>query len=153
MIVGIVGSRSVGKCSCAGKDFGWMSTPEGIEHRKVCNALRWINRVRSIVGQLAAKHELELKIVSGGADGADTLAEEACKLLGVAFKKYEIQSGKAPFAERAHARNSVIVDRADMLVALFAPGPRTPGTSDTVRKALAKGIPVHVFHEGRWLTE
>ena len=153
MIVGIVGSRTVGECSCAGKGFDYMRSKEGLEHRKECAGLKAVNRMRSIVGQLAAKYEGDLLVISGGAVGADKLAEDACDLLKVKFKEVEIKPGREPFAERAKARNTRLVEKADMLVAVFAPGPRSPGTSDTLRKAIAKPIPVHVYHEGRWGTE
>jgi hypothetical protein len=52
-----------------------------------------------------------------------------------------------------HNRNGKMIADADMLIALFAPGPRTPGTSDAVRQAKAKGIPVHIYHEGTWTSE
>lgn len=105
-----------------------------------------------IVGKLIVEHP-DLTIVSGGAQGADTLAIDAGKLLGLDekhLKVYPVQKGASPFWERAQRRNSQIVEKADMLIAVFARGPRSSGTSDTVEKALEKGIPVHVWHNGSW---
>ena len=54
-----------------------------------------------------------------------------------------------------HNRNKWMVSESDMLIALFAPTvPLTPGTSDAVKCAMAKGIPVHVYYEplGGWVT-
>lgn len=53
----------------------------------------------------------------------------------------------------AHERNTRVVRDADRLIALFAPGPRSPGTSDAVKQAQRMGIPVDVYHEGRWTKE
>lgn len=57
----------------------------------------------------------------------------------------------------AHERNIRVVlgspehpGRAERLVAAFAPGPRSPGTSDAIAIALDAGIRVDVYHEGRW---
>ena len=51
----------------------------------------------------------------------------------------------------AHERNGRVVAGADRLIAFFAPGPLTPGTSDAVAQAQHLGIPVYAYHEGRWL--
>ena len=51
-----------------------------------------------------------------------------------------------------HNRNEWMISESDELIALFADGPRTPGTSNAVECARRKGIPVHVYHEGHWAT-
>ena len=60
----------------------------------------------------------------------------------------------------AQERNGRVVNgserypgRALRLVALFAPGVRSPGTSDAIEQAQAAGIPVDVYHEGNWTKE
>lgn len=50
-----------------------------------------------------------------------------------------------------HKRNAVMVGDADELIALFAPGPRSPGTSNAVACAERKDIPVHVYENGEWI--
>lgn len=59
--------------------------------------------------------------------------------------------------QAAHERNERVVigspiypGRAKALWAFFAPGPRSPGTSDAVRIALGEGVPTKVYHSGRW---
>jgi hypothetical protein len=47
-------------------------------------------------------------------------------------------------------RNEAMIKQADELVAFLADGPPTPGTSHAIGLAQKKGIPVHLFHEGRW---
>lgn len=52
--------------------------------------------------------------------------------------------------EAAHERNSRVVRDAQLLVAFRAPGAPTPGTNDCITQAQAAGIPIVVYHEGRW---
>ena len=81
-------------------------------------------------------------IVSGGARGADTLAEKLAD---------EILSEKAIFPANWKAygksagfiRNGEIVNNSDMIIAF--PIGKSSGTWDTIRKGQNKGIPVHIF--------
>ena len=84
-------------------------------------------------------------IVSGGAKGVDTIAEEIAKEYGIydqmiihpaKWKKYGKSAGKR--------RNSYIVRDSDYIVA-FKPS-RPSGTADTIAKAEATGVPVKVVH-------
>lgn len=52
-----------------------------------------------------------------------------------------------------HERNNRMIAQADALVALFADGERTPGTSDALKQAMKRRIPTFVYHEGSWLLE
>lgn len=92
-----------------------------------------------------------LTIVSGGARGVDSMAQRAATEFGVAFqcfpadwKRYGKQAGML--------RNQQIVDAADEILAFFG-SDRTPGTSDTIRRATVKGIPTTVFQDGDSITE
>jgi hypothetical protein len=49
-----------------------------------------------------------------------------------------------------HNRNAWMVSESDMLIALLAPGPPTPGTSNAILQAWTRRIPVHTYHEGVW---
>jgi hypothetical protein len=155
--VGIVGSRVLADCSCDERKVTFPPDPETLLHREECRRLwAWLEMLKIVTRLLQS--DPELSIVSGGARGADTLAMQAGQFLGIPKKRLlEIPVPPAPrsqsFAERAKGRNTKIVDKADRLIALFADGPRTSGTQDTVTKALAKGIPVHVLHQGKWLNE
>lgn len=87
-------------------------------------------------------------IVSGGARGADSLGEQIAKGLSlptIIHLPDWTQGRGAGFA-----RNKLIVRDADIVLAFFAPGPRTPGTSHTVAAAKIAGKVVHVYHEGAW---
>lgn len=153
---GLVGSRSIGECSCDAKAKHWPPTPDEVAHREECLKVEHWLLVMKIVTRLVTEHGTNLHVVSGGAAGADTLFVDAAKMLGVPDSRIKVirpAEGRQPFRERALARNTKIADKATLLIAVFGPGRRSPGTSDTVRKALARGIPVHVWHEGRWSTD
>ena len=49
------------------------------------------------------------------------------------------------------ARNARMVAEADELVAIFAPGPRSPGTAHALSCAVGRGIPTHVYENGEWV--
>ena len=125
--------------------------------------------VRRVIAALKARGPVH--IVSGGAPGVDTFVREACRDLGFHFCQedpdphglehlplphhfYEFRANWRPngrFNPRAgFERNSEIVRHSERVIALLAPGEPTSGTSDTIAKARAAGLPVSVFHEGRW---
>jgi hypothetical protein len=53
-------------------------------------------------------------------------------------------------ARAKFARNSKVVRHVSEVIALFADGPRSPGTTDTLTKARRDGLTVWVHHEGEW---
>lgn len=63
----------------------------------------------------------------------------------------EIAQWKTYGRAAGHERNGRMINRADMLVAIFAPGPRTPGTSDAYEQAASREIPIWTYHEGTWV--
>jgi hypothetical protein len=87
-------------------------------------------------------------IVSGGAPGPDTWAEDAARArgLGVEIFRPDLEGARSQgqVTRRYHNRNQRIVDAADELVALVATN-RKGGTEDTIRRALRKGIPVTIL--------
>lgn len=147
MFVGVVGSRRLGGCP-ERHGLSFPPTPEELAHSKICPRLMAMALMRKVVARAASLPEFE-GVVSGGASGADSLAREACGTT-IPFKEILPAPGPAPFWQRAKERNQRIVDKVGMLIAIYASGPLSPGTSDTVARARAKGIPVHVFHDGRW---
>jgi len=122
--------------------------------------------IQSLVNRAHDAHQ-PLTILSGGARGVDTLVAEACA--GLEFHICGANVHDEPidgnhFVEyiaiwrtlgkldkgAGFKRNRRIVAEADMVIALFADGPRSPGTSNTVQLAVDKGVPVHIWHEGVW---
>lgn len=84
----------------------------------------------------------EITIVSGGAKGADTLAEQLAKFYEIPFIKvvpnYSVYG--SPTAQ--FIRNEEIVKMSDVILA-FSLG--TPGTKHTISVAKKLGKPVKVF--------
>jgi hypothetical protein len=87
-------------------------------------------------------------IVSGGATGPDTWAEEAARKRGLLTKIFRPDligaESKGQITRRCHARNQQIVDAADEVFALVAPN-RKGGPEDTIRRAQRKGIPITIL--------
>lgn len=84
---------------------------------------------------------LEFRLVSGGARGADRLAEDYARMRGIdiivlpaEWEKHGLSAGKR--------RNQLIVNVADAMIAFW--DGRSKGTKDVMLRARIKGIPVHV---------
>ena len=81
-------------------------------------------------------------IVSGGAMGVDTLAEEFAKEHGLPIRvicpNYELFGKRAPLI-----RNRQIVECADLVVAVWDGS--SPGTAYTIDYAHERGIPVKLY--------
>ena len=85
-------------------------------------------------------------IVSGGAPGADSMAEGLAKSHGLETKVWYADwtsEGRAAGLRR----NTKIVGDIQRLIAFMGPEGCTPGTMDTVHKALAAKIPVAVLFQ------
>lgn len=97
------------------------------------------------------EHDPDVVIVSGGARGADTLAERAarklCKHPPLIFPADWKQHGRGA----GFKRNQQIVDACDELVAFWDGASR--GTVDSVRRATTARKPTFVYHvvQARWL--
>lgn len=82
-------------------------------------------------------------IVSGGAKGADTMAERYAMNNNIDMIIHVAEwdtHGKAA----GPIRNRLIVNDADAMIAFLAPGSR--GTANSIKLAQEKGIPVHIIH-------
>lgn len=87
-------------------------------------------------------------IVSGGANGADSIGEAIAKDLSLPTIIHLPDWSQGRGA--GFARNKLIVRDADVVLAFFAPGPRSNGTANTVAQAKIAGKRVFVYHEGAW---
>ena len=100
------------------------------------------------IARLQQQHS-DLVIVSGGARGADSIAERIARKWGV-LTLVHLPEWTRYGKSAGFRRNDLIVASADMVIAFFADGPRSRGTANTVASAKVKGIPVHEYHEGHW---
>lgn len=80
-------------------------------------------------------------IVSGGARGADSMAETFAKKAGIPITIYPADWGRHGNAA-GMIRNKQIVNDCQVVIAF--PGPKSVGTRGTINLAEAKGIPCHV---------
>jgi hypothetical protein len=96
--------------------------------------------ITNLLHELCRTHP-GFRVVTGGARGADRIAEQWCREWGIPVKVYhadwELWGDDAGFV-----RNQYIVDDADVLYAFQLN--RSSGTQDSVNKARIKGIPCHV---------
>jgi len=87
-------------------------------------------------------------IISGGADGADTMAYNYARSRGVPFVAHPpLQEEKRSmgFARAAYRRNTRIVAMSEKVIAF--PDPNSKGTWHAVKLAKRMGIPVEVIQE------
>ena len=91
-------------------------------------------------------------VISGGAPGPDAEAEKAAKARGLAFEPYYIDKtglppfgtpeAKAEFTRRAYARNTLIAQACDRMVAFW--DGKSGGTKHAMDEARKLGKPVDV---------
>lgn len=108
--------------------------------RHYTNFNQFVSHLETVIEE----HGMPDKVVSGGAKGADSLAERWAKEHGIEFHAHRPDESKYPtFAKAALARNTLIVNESDLLVAFLARDSR--GTYDTINKAEKKKIPCITF--------
>lgn len=126
-----------------------------------------VQLVERVIERLIDTHET-LTIISGGARGVDTFVRETCRRYGFHFCHedpdlsglahlplsrhfVEFRADWDKHGKRAgYLRNRDVVRHASRVIALFAPGPNTPGTANVIDMATTAGLPTHVYHEGKW---
>ena len=82
------------------------------------------------------------EIISGGAEGVDTFAQNFAKENGFKITIF-YPNPKVPSPQRYYARNQDIVDYSDMLIA-FQNNPHRSGTQSSINRAKKRGIPTVV---------
>ncbi len=99
---------------------------------------------KSVVDHVAALPSGSV-VVSGGASGPDSWAVEAAKERGLETVEHLPKKVRGATrwqaTEAFYARNQLIVDDSDELIAFVSPD-RKGGTEDTIRRAQKKGIPI-----------
>lgn len=81
-------------------------------------------------------------LVSGGADGVDTLAERYAEENGLPMTVIEPDYSDWSRGHPAKVRNTRIVEESDVVVALW--DGQSNGTRDTMDKALDRGVPLYM---------
>lgn len=109
--------------------------------------------VFDIVSRFADKEVFKegVVIVSGGAKGPDSFAEEAARFYGLQTKIFPVEKDKEiktkyDFTLLAYKRNSLIAEESNDLFALVCKE-RKGGTEDTVKKMLALKKNVFLVYE------
>jgi len=100
-----------------------------------------LQAVWNFVERLAARRP-DAIIVSGGARGVDTVAAVAGRFFDLEVIELIPDWDRLGMAA-GHARNSDIVEQADILVAFWSD--TSKGTKDSIDKARQKNIKVHIF--------
>lgn len=100
-------------------------------------------RDRAVVEQAIRESGFELTtVLSGGAPGVDTIAEELAKEQGLPFElfpaQWEVYGRTAGFI-----RNEAMVSAAEAVIAVTR---STPGTADAIRRAKQKRKKLFVFY-------
>ena len=134
----------------------------------VLNLMARIIKIRRDAGLIAT-------IVSGGASsGVDYQVRLGARSLGMCFAEHMDTDPTSVDCPNDHChefkalwrgpdgklnrqagfeRNDKLVRHCGLVIALFADGERTPGTSDTLRRAKHHDIPSLIYHEGTWTYE
>jgi hypothetical protein len=97
---------------------------------------------RDLVEQFVGALPAGSIVVSGGARGVDSFAEEAARRRGLEVRVLRADWDRLG-AKAGPIRNSELVANADRVVAFW--DGKSRGTLDTVGKALAAGLPVEVY--------
>ena len=109
----------------------------------VCGSRTWTDPAR-IVRELRSRTEntVGTRIIHGNAIGADQLAGDAARQLGLSVRAYPAEwerYGKSA----GYRRNTQMLDESPDLVLAFWDG-QSKGTAHTIAEARRRGIPIHV---------
>jgi len=106
----------------------------------VCGSRKWSNAA-AVYGRITELPS-DTTIIEGNASGADRLAAQAARALGMSWESYSpawIIHGR----RAGVIRNQQMLDLGADLVLAFWDG-RSRGTADMIRRAKAAGVPVEV---------
>jgi len=84
----------------------------------------------------------DVTLVSGGADGVDSLAEDFAEKHGIEMEALDPDWDDWSNGHPAKWRNTEIVKRSDAVIAVW--DGHSNGTRDTIEKALDRGKPTYV---------
>jgi ABC-type sugar transport system substrate-binding protein len=109
----------------------------------VCGDRNWRDR-KSIERELSRLDPKWTLVVHGACRGADQMAEEVCRTLGIRTEAHPADWSQGPSA--GPRRNQEMLNSGvDRVLAFHSNIAGSKGTADMVRRARAAGIPVTVF--------
>lgn len=128
------------------------------------------NEVFASITRLSERHGTRLRVRTGDAAGVDTVVWQQAQIIGVPVDReiahwpdrdpdWDDARYRREKATAGSERNARVVAPAMILIAFFHPGAITElrrsssGTANAINQAFSKGIPVHVFHEGKWFRD
>ena len=100
-------------------------------------------KMDSVIGGLQARGAT--KIITGGATGADAFASRIAKNRGIALEIFEAEWDKYGKSAGPRRNTAMLNQAPDLVVAFTSDLDSSPGTLDTIKKAIHKGIPVQLY--------
>lgn len=95
---------------------------------------------------LGSEVPTDVEVIHGGARGADTIADEAARRLGLPVRVFEPPYDRFGPEVAPMIRNSWLVgERPDVCLAFYSKQARNAGTRDCVAKCRAARIPVREY--------
>lgn len=108
----------------------------------VCGDRSWTDRAR--ITRALAKLPKDTTVIHGACRGADIIAGEEAKKLGLTVREFPANWSVGPSA--GPIRNRKMLDEKPDFVLAFHPNIKTSkGTADTVREATRRGIKVLII--------
>ena len=108
-----------------------------------------VEALEYIIGRLYKTKKIDkvTEIISGGAEGADTIADSVARKRGIKMTIYypKLSQYKTRGKEIFFERNKKIAEECDVLLALYNPAKRS-GTANTVRYAKEFKKPIFIVN-------
>ena len=105
---------------------------------------------RRLADEIHSKYPKVSLLLHGGARGADQLAERYGREMGIRVQVIRPDYGLYPEKVAPLVRNTELVQQAEAVIAFYGPKGKAGGTADTVKKALARNLPVtELYLDGR----
>lgn len=108
----------------------------------VCGDRHWTDReaIRRRLNQLPK----DAIILHGAARGADSIAGEEAKKLGLTVKEFPADWDKYGRAAGPIRNRLMLDEKPDLVIAFHYDLSKSKGTADTAREARKRGIPVYI---------
>lgn len=97
---------------------------------------------RRLADEIHSRYPKASLLLHGGAQGADQLADRYGREMGIRVKVIRPDYGLYPEKVAPLVRNTELVQQAEAVIAFYGPKGKAGGSWDTVKKALARNLPV-----------